>query len=60
MKEYGEILDEGKTDVENTTIFRLDPSLKPGLKDKNKKKKDDDPMWSSESSTPMDWICGDE
>ncbi len=58
MKEYGDLLDENRTDIENTMIFGQDASRKPGTKDK--KENHDDPMWSSESPALIDWLYENE
>ncbi len=58
VKEYGDTLDENKTQVETAMIFKLNPGLKPEAKDK--KNNNDDPMWSSESSALIDWLYENE
>jgi hypothetical protein len=53
--EYGDILDESQKDLENGMVFRLNPEVKD-----KKDKKDDDQMWASASSSPIDLFFADE
>lgn len=58
MEEDGENLDDNQFDIGNTIMFRLDPNLKPEMKET--KEQDDVPMWSSALPGQMDCYDGYE
>ncbi len=55
MKEYGGIHGDPQEELHDDVVFSLNPE-EPDVKEQ----KDNDPMWASASSAPVDWFYADE